>query len=121
MKPGKSSRFSTLYQYCYIFYKNITNYFYSTNIPNPSLFTQDMCTKKYPLWLYLGTDECYNGGNCTVDIFGQAECQCPKGYDGVQCETSKFKAFILQYKITTIIKRFQCYSWLSTMKHLLFL
>jgi len=32
---------------------------------------------------------CYNGGNCTVDIFGQAECQCPKGYDGVQCETNE--------------------------------
>ena len=34
---------------------------------------------------------CYNGGNCTVDPFGQAECHCYPGYEGVQCEISKYQ------------------------------
>ena len=32
---------------------------------------------------------CYNGASCIVDQFGQAECDCPPGYEGVHCEISK--------------------------------
>ena len=32
---------------------------------------------------------CYNGASCIIDQFGQAECDCPPGYEGVQCEISK--------------------------------
>lgn len=32
---------------------------------------------------------CYNGASCIVDQFGQAECDCPPGYEGVHCDINE--------------------------------
>ena len=32
---------------------------------------------------------CYNGGTCKIE-HGKAECTCPPGYSGIQCEHSMF-------------------------------
>ena len=52
---------------------------------------------------------CYNGGNCTVDSFGQAECECPLGYEGVQCEISKYQDLLkVMRKNHTLKNILQC-------------
>ena len=32
---------------------------------------------------------CYNGGLCKPDEDGNAKCECPAGFEGEHCETSK--------------------------------
>ncbi len=34
--------------------------------------------------------ECYNGGTCYTDNYGNAKCKCTTDYDGIYCQDSNF-------------------------------